>query len=163
MMAVDIASYHHRNCPSHCGTQSNVVVVFIRWLTTTRWDHNTQHKHTTNTITMVVELPTPPPSGCVDLMNPRHLRGGRPFLCNVPRTMSKDFNRFIKFKYLSTSVFNRIWARHVIHCCWLQPTRYKLAIHTKEHEFNPSILLTALPQLRVWAGMKNSCPVGFLR
>ena len=38
------------------------VLVYIRQVKMTKQDHNTQHKHTTNTTIMVVEPPTPPVS-----------------------------------------------------------------------------------------------------
>ncbi len=37
-----------------------LVLVYTRRVTTTRQDRNTQHKHTANTTTMVVEPSTPP-------------------------------------------------------------------------------------------------------
>jgi len=37
----------------------SLVLVYIRQVTTTRQDQNKQQKDLTNTITMVVELPTP--------------------------------------------------------------------------------------------------------
>ncbi len=37
----------------------SLVLVYVQQVTTTRRDQNTQHKDLTNTITMVVEPPTP--------------------------------------------------------------------------------------------------------